>query len=167
MELHEFIQNTTFPFGKKFLNLALSSFESSYMGQNHYLQFLSLINALEILLKSGQTDLSYTLSRNGAVLVGNDKEDCQRIYDNLKCLYNIRSFIVHNGEAKDCKKEGKKRKNIPFHEMLEKIKLLRGYVGACIREMNFIVEKEGKNKQEILKMLNTCGFGQRPWRDES
>lgn len=163
--LTHFINNLDIPFKDKSLNLTFENFELSYYVQFLDLQFLTLMNALEVLLKpaNAQTELTYRLSRNAAVLLGNDKEHSQEIYKKLKCLYAIRSSIVHTGEAKECRRKG----NILNDEqMIEKIALLRGYVRDSIKEMNYIIKKKDKNKDQILNILNECGFGERPWRED-
>lgn len=153
---------------KSSLELAFESFELSYEIRDNNLSFLTLMNALEVLLKpsSAQIELTNTLSRNGAVLLGKNKENSNKIFRELKCLYAIRSSIVHTGEPKNCKKTGKKRKNLSNFELVERFRILRGYVRESIKEMNFIMEKEEKSKDEILNKLNTYGFGQRPWRED-
>lgn len=163
-DLTYFLKDFDLPFEDKSLNLALENFELSYHVEFMYLQFLSLMNSLEVLVKpaSAKTDLTYRLSRNTAVLLGKDKNESKEIYKNLKCLYAIRSSIVHSGEAKDCKKKGKV---LNSEEMLEKIIILRGYVRESIKEMEYIIKNDNKTKDQSLDMLNECGFGERPWRE--
>lgn len=163
-DLTYFLKDFDLPFDDKSLNLAFENFELSYHVEFMYLQFLSLMNSLEVLVKpvSAKTDLTYRLSRNTAVLLGKDRKESNEIYKNLKCLYTIRSSIVHTGEAKECKKKGKV---LNYEQMLEKIITLRGYVRNSIKEMNYIIKNENKNKDQALNMLNECGFGERPWRE--
>lgn len=163
--LRHFLDNFDLHFKDKSMNLAFENFELSYYVPFLNLQFLSLMNALEVLLKpaNAQTDLTYRLSRNAAVLLGNDKDHSNEIYKNLKCLYSIRSSIVHSAEAKECKKKGK---ILNREQMEEKIIILREYVRDSIKEMNHILQKENKNKDEILKRLNEYGFGERPWHKD-
>lgn len=160
-EFNRFIKEIEIPFSHNELQLAFENFELSYEIQNLNMQFLTLMNALEVLLKIGNTELSYKLSRNGAILLGKDKDTSERIYKTLKCLYNIRSSIVHTGKPKQRKNTDK-----PLDEqMIENISILREYVRDSIKEVNFIIKKEGKNKEEILEMLNEYGFGERPWHN--
>ena len=54
------------------------------------------MNGLKVLFHpSNKGELNYRISRNAAVLLGKDKHDSKRIYKELKCLYAIRSSIVH------------------------------------------------------------------------
>jgi hypothetical protein len=168
-EINEFknnIPDIKLPFTQKFLQLAFENFELSYEIQNKNMQFLTLMNALEILLKpsSAKTELTYRLSRNGAVLLGKDDGDSERIYKELKCLYAIRSSIVHTGEIKNCKKNnGSSALN--HAKMIEKIRILRHYVRESLKEMKNAMELSGKNKDEVLNIFNSRGFGENPWKD--
>jgi len=150
-DLQRFIQNTKLPFKESFLQLAFENFELSYQTHNMNLSFLSLMISLEILFhpKSDRRKISDRISRNAAVLLGKDKKDSNEIYSKVKELYDKRSAIVHTGES-----------NIINTEDLLK---LRHYVRESIKEIN----KIGKSKNELLDLLNSCGFGERPWTKES
>ena len=143
--LQKFIQNTKLPFKESFLQLAFENFELSYQTQNINLSFLSLMISLETLFNPGLQELRYRVSRNTATLLGKDKDDSKRIFSELKDLYDKRSKIVHAGKSNIINKK----------DLLK----LRGYVRESIKEIN----KIGKNKDNLLDMLNSCGFGERPW----
>ena len=140
--LQEFIQNTKLPFKRSFLQLAFESFELSYQIHDRNLSFLSLMISLETLFNSGRQKLSYRISRNTAVLLGKEKEDSETIFSDIKDLYDKRSKIVHTGNS-----------NIVDQDDLLK---LRHYVRESIKEIN----KIDKNKDEFLKMLDSCEFGE-------
>ena len=141
-DLQEFIQKMKLPFKESFLQLAFENFESSYQATNINLSFLSLMISLETLFNPGE-ELRYRVSRNTAVLLGKDKGDSERIFSEIKDLYDKRSKIVHTGVS-----------NIIEEDLLK----LRYYVRESIKEINEI----GKNKDELLGFLNSCGFGERP-----
>lgn len=144
-DLGEFIRDTKLPFTESFLQLAFENFELSYQTHNINLSFLSLMISLETLLHPGdQGELSYRISRNAAVLLGNDKEDSIEIQGNVKELYRKRSAIVHTGKSNSMNEE----------DLLK----LRHCVRASIKEIN----KIGRSKKEILDLLNSRGFGERP-----
>ena len=143
--LQEFIQNTKLPFKRSFLQLAFESFELSYQIHDRNLSFLSLMISLETLFNSGRKKLSYRISRNTAVLLGKEKEDSETIFSEIKDLYDKRSKIVHTGNS-----------NIVDQDDLLK---LRHYARESIKEIN----KIDKNKDELLEILNSCGFGERSW----
>ena len=98
--------------------------------------------SLETLFNSGRQKLSYRISRNTAVLLGKEKEDSETIFSDIKDLYDKRSKIVHTGNS-----------NIVDQDDLLK---LRHYVRESIKEIN----KIDKNKDEFLKMLDSCEFGE-------
>lgn len=42
--------------------------------------------------------LTYKISQNAAFILGTDKEDTNKIQEEIKMLYRIRSKIVHSGK---------------------------------------------------------------------
>lgn len=148
-ELLEFIKNTKLPFTEPFLQLTFENFELSYQISDINLSFLVLMISLETLFNLGHQELRYRVSRNAAVLLGKGNEDSKNIFSKIKKLYDKRSKFVHTGEP-----------NIINREDLLK---LRYYVRESIKEIN----KINKNKNELLNLLNSCGFGERPWRKRS
>jgi hypothetical protein len=140
-DLQKFILNTKLPFNESFLQLAFENFELSYQTHNQNMSFLSLMISLETLLGSGGSEKTYRISRNAAVLLGKDKDESEIIFSDIKKLYNLRSEIVHGGKS-----------NIIHTEDLLK---LRHYIRESIKEIN----KVDKSKDELLDVLNSCGFG--------
>lgn len=143
LELQKFIQNTTLPFKEPFLQLAFENFELSYQTHNINLSFLSLMISLETLFNPSEQELRYRISRNTAIVLGKEYNDSKKIFSEVKNLYDKRSNIVHTGKS-----------NLIKNEDLLK---LRQYVRESIKEIN----KIGKNKDELLDLLNSYGFG---WR---
>ena len=142
-DLQIFIQNTKLPFKQSFLQLAFENFELSYKIRNMNLSFVSLMISLETLLNPGEHELTYRISRNTAVLLGKDREESKQIFSEVKELYKKRSQIVHYGKSNIIKKG----------DLLK----LRNYVRDSIKQ----IYKMGENKNEILDLLNSCGFGER------
>lgn len=142
----DFLNKVKMPFEKK-LQLAFESFELSYESHSAALSFLSLMIAMEVMLNRGKDELRYTISRNAAVLLGKDKDDSERVFKEVRGLYDKRSKLVHEGSAN----------KVSLKDVLG----LRHYVRETIKEMQRI----GRDPKEIHDILNTCGFGQRPWRD--
>jgi len=139
--LQRFIQDTKIPFEKSFLQLAFENFELSYATQNRNLSFLSLMVSLETLLNPGKHEITYRISRNTAVLLGKDVKDSRKIFREVRELYAKRSAIVHSGKS-----------DIVNNEDLSK---LRYYVRESIKR----IYRTGKDKNEILNLLNSYGFG--------
>lgn len=144
-DLKRFIQNTKLPFKESSLQLAFENFELSYKIHNINLSFLSLMISLETLFNPGRQELRYRVSRNTAVLLGKENEDSKMIFSKIKDLYDKRSKVVHTGISNIINKE----------DLLK----LRHYVRESIKEIN----KIGKSKNELLDLLNSCGFGERVW----
>jgi len=141
-ELQKFIQNTKLPFERSFLQLAFEAYELSYKTHNKMLSFLSLMSGLESLFNPGGGELKYRISRNTAVLLGKDKKDSKGIFFNVKTLYEKRSKTLHTGKT-----------DIGQNDVLR----LRHYVRGSIKE----IYKINKNKNELLDILNSLGFGEK------
>jgi len=92
--------------------------------------------------------LQYRISRNAAVLLGEKREDSKEIFSQVNKLYEKRSKIVHFGTRRVIEKE----------DLLK----LRNYVRESIKEIYHI----DKDKNEVMVLLNTCGFGERIKRHE-
>ncbi len=146
-DAQSFLANNKIPFGNSHVQLAFASFELSYETHNLGLAFLSLMISLETMLNPGNNELSYRVSRNTAVLLGNNLEESKNIFAEVKALYSKRSKLVHTGK----------------HETIirEDVLNLRSYVRRTIKEMTEI----GGERTYILDILNTSGFGERPWRE--
>lgn len=138
------------PFQYEFLQLAFDSFNLSYEMHSPNLLFLSLMISMEAMLNLDRSEVTFQVSRNTAVLLGKDKENAEQIFRNMRELYKKRSSIVHGSKVQKSKKISE-----------EDIVRLREYVRQSIKEIHFI----GKDKPEIVDVLNSCGFGQRPWRN--
>lgn len=145
-EAESFIQTNSLPLAKPSLQLAFESFEQSYEVQDSGLAFLSLMIAMEVLLNPSDRELRYRVSRNAAVLLGEDQDAAQVIFKEIKALYDKRSKLVHTGD----------NSLVLRADVLK----LRDYVRRTIKE----IHQSSKSKDELLTLLNTCGFGQRPWR---
>lgn len=146
LDLNDFIQNTKLPFKRPFLQLAFENFELSYQTPKH-LSFLSLMISLEVLFHpNNEGELTYRISRNTATLLGKDKKktESKEIFKKVKTLYSKRSAIVHTGKS-----------DINDDDLLE----LRHYVRDSIKE----ITKMDKRKNDLLDILNSSGFGERPW----
>lgn len=141
-ELEKFVRDTKIPFLEPSLQLALEHLELSYDIDDLRLSFLTLMVGLETLLNPSSQEVTYRVSRNAAVLLGMNKEDSKRIFDNIKELYDKRSKIVHSGKSGDLTRD----------HLLK----LRHYLRESIKKMCGI----NKAKDVILDLLNCQGFGQ-------
>lgn len=146
-DARSFIKNTKITFEQAFVQLAFKSFELSYNTNNLGLAFLSLMISLETMLNPSDHELRYRVSRNTAILLGQDKEESEAIFKDVKKSYDTRSKLIHTGQSKEVIKDN--------------VLKLRHYVRESIKEINLI----NKSKEKLADMLNSCGFGQRPWRE--
>lgn len=139
-ELKSFLKRTEIPFKNNSIELAFKNYTLSFQVHNHLLQFLSIINGLESLLHpANQGELRYRISRNLAVLIGDNLEEAEKINSKMKKLYDKRSDIVHRGHT-DLEKED--------------VLLARHYLREAIKKFNQL----SKPKDEILKILTSKGF---------
>jgi len=141
--LRSFIQSVELPFKRDFLNLAFENFELSYEISDIQLAFLVLMIGLETLLNPAHDEARYRISRNTAVLLGENRRDSEEIFTQIKKLYVKRSEIVHSGRRRTIKKE----------DLLK----LRGYLRNAIKE----VHRMDKEKSEITDLLDSFGFGEK------
>jgi hypothetical protein len=141
--LRSFIQNMELPFKRDFLQLSFENFELSYEILDIQLAFLVLMIGLETLLNPFHDEVRYRVSRNIAVLLGEDRGNSEEIFAQAKKLYDKRSEIVHSGKKRIIEKE----------DLLK----LRGYLRKAIKETYFM----GKEKSEITDLLNSRGFGEK------
>ncbi len=118
---------------------------SYYLNEN--MQFLSVLIAFEILFNTGKDQISYTLARCTAVLIGENKEDSQEIFDKMKKAYNLRSKLVHNGEAE-------------LFQMLEYIEITTKY----LKKVFSCLLGKFPEKKELFSCLNSIGFGESPYK---
>ncbi|MCT8335807.1 HEPN domain-containing protein [Leptospira sp. 85282-16] len=118
---------------------------SYYLNEN--MQFLSILIAFEILFNTGKDQISYTLARCTAVLIGETEDDSQKIFDKMKKAYNLRSKLVHNGEAE-------------FFQMLEYVEVTTEYLK---RSISCLLVKFPQ-KKELFSNLNAIGFGDSPYK---
>jgi len=135
------IINLKFPFEHDYIQLAFENYEDSYESQHSILSFLSLIIALEILFNPGQHELRYRISRNCAILLGEDKETSDIIFKQVRGYYDVRSDIVHKGDSSS------------FN--VECLPELRDLVRRSILKMVQL----GDPKSDVLVKLNKLGFG--------
>lgn len=140
--LRSFIQTMKLPFKRDFLHLAFENFELSYEISDMQLAFLVLMIGLETLLNSSSYEVRYRISRNTAVLLGENRGDSEEIFTQIKKLYDKRCKIVHSGRRRIIEKE----------DLLK----LRDYLRRAIKEIHHI----DKEKSEITDLLDSLGFGE-------
>jgi hypothetical protein len=141
--LQSFIHSVKLPFQRDFVQLAFENFELSYEIFDIQLAFLVLMIGLEALLNPAQDEVKYRVSRNTAVLLGENRENSKEILTLVKKLYDKRSQIIHSGKRRIVEKED--------------LLILRDYVRRAIKKIYCI----GKEKSEITNLLDSYGFGEK------
>jgi hypothetical protein len=147
-EAQSFLEKHRLPLQDPFVQLAFESFDLSYEIHDAGLAFLSLMIAMEVLLNPSDHELRYRVSRNTAVLLGQDRAQGEAIFKEVQGLYDKRSKLVHTGD----------RSLVSREDMLT----LRKHVREAIKE----AMRSGMSKNALLSDLNACGFGERRWRAE-
>lgn len=148
-EAQKFLTTHSLPLREKHMQLAFEGLELSYEVHDIGVGFLQLMIAMEVLLNPSDHELRYRVSRNTAVLLGQDSDQGQVIFKEMQGLYDRRSKLVHTGD----------KSKVTRTDVLR----LRQYVRETIKEMM----SSRLSKDELLKTLNACGFGQRPWRKDA
>lgn len=137
--LDTFINRNKLPFKRQYISLGFDNFELSYSTSKVNLSFLSLMIAMESLVNIAKDELRFRISRNVAILLGNTKNEAQKIFKDMKDLYDKRSILAHEGTS-----------NISHEDMI----LLRGYVREVIKKLM----KLDKTKRSLTEELDTKGF---------
>jgi len=139
---NEFSRVRKLPLSPDYLQTALEHWEESHRSKQKHLEFFSLMVALETLFNVGAQDIRYRVSRSVAVLLGDDADESDYIFEVVKEAYDVRSKLVHTGKPKG----------------LDKVWLwhLRRIVQASILKM---LELQ-LPKDEISARLTRLGFGE-------
>jgi hypothetical protein len=140
--LQAFIKNTALPFKQPYLELAFENFELSYDVHDASLAFLSLMISLETLFNPGGSEIRYRLSRNVAVLLGQDRESAKKIFSITKILYDKRSKLVHSGDKLIIKQK----------DLFD--------LRQIVRESIKTISRNKLSKESLMDALNTYGFGE-------
>ncbi|MDO8427738.1 MAG: HEPN domain-containing protein [Candidatus Diapherotrites archaeon] len=138
-ELEKFLNETKFPF-LDHLQLAFENLDMSYTTQSNALAYLSIMTGVEAIFNDGQGEIGYKISRNMAMLLGNNKEDAQNIFKQMKRLYNLRCKLVHQGHYK----------NVDIKDVI----MLREYLRSAIKKLVIL----NKPKDALLEDLTFSGF---------
>lgn len=139
-ELYESLSKIQLPFNDKILQVSFDLFELSYTTGNPILSYLSCMMAIESLLNPDRFEVRNRVSRNLAVLIGNDKEEVDALYKQMLDLYDKRSGITH----------GRTTKSVNQSDVINVRNLLR----RAILEYHHA----GMKKEKLLLILNKMGF---------
>ena len=149
-EINEFIHSVKLPVNHDYLGLALETFELSYSTEHLNLNFLNLMNSLEILFNPGKDvkNKKHNIADNAAKLLAKSKEQLLDLYNQFILYYDIRSKITHEG-----------RSNINEDDLL----ILRNHVRESIKKCI----KLDCEKEQLLRSLKKWDYKDGPWKIES
>lgn len=102
------------------------------------------MTGMEVLFNRGKDQISYTISRYTAVLLGQTAEDSSRIFKAMKKHYAARSSVVHAGQVDKITDDT--------------VRELRGFLRESIKALY----KLGLTKDGYCEKLDALGFGQPP-----
>lgn len=92
--------DSDYPFNEPYIQLAFDNFIESHYIENPKLSMLMLMMALEALFSRGNSEISHTIARSCAVLLGEYRKDSREIYEEVKGYYNARSVLIHGQVSK-------------------------------------------------------------------
>jgi len=122
----------------------ISFYKRAYHEEKDYFKYLLLFMIIESLIINDETTgVVFKIRRICAILVGNNYEKCQMIFDKTRDAYNIRSKFVHSG-----KNEVNDAKYLP-------------YLHSLVCEIGIMILISKLNSDELFKITNSLGFGQR------
>jgi len=143
--LNKFIYEIKLPFKQHYLQFALDNLEESIRIKKRELSFLTLMIGFESLFNLGKNQITHTISRHTALLMGKDKEESNQIYGEMKDFYKMRSKLIHANH--------KSKGSLTVNN--NTITRLRNLLRDCIKKISTL-ELE---KEILFKYLNERGFG--------
>lgn len=81
---------------EQFRNM-LRSYDQSFLIGIPEMEYIMLFSILEMLFGTGNTEITYQISRGTALLLSSTSEEMNTTYKQMKKLYTVRSKYVHNG----------------------------------------------------------------------
>lgn len=130
--------------GENYITLAIESYLTSFSASHYHFQYLTLCVALESIIY-GSNELTYRLRRSIGLLCGEKSSSCEKICENVKKIYKIRSKIIHGEKFR-----------VP--KILEYLNPLRSLVSRTIIEL---LIHNVSNKEELNKKITKLGYGDR------
>ena len=130
--------------GIEYLETTVNGYISSFRELRPDMAFLNLCISLESIVE-GNTELSYRIKRNVAILCAENKHYAEKIFDNLNLIYGLRSRIVHAGKFK-------------YEKVDEYLPYLQSLVSRLIIEL---ILQNIQSLSVLNRSLIFAGFGDR------
>ncbi len=145
VKINNFIRKTNlnfieYKFNPELLSSACFLYDQSYYAPVKTIRFMVCIIGLESLLVNSNTELSYRLSRNCAMLLSNDAKEYIELYKKIHELYNKRSKFVHTGVEKN----------------LENIDIIMAR--NILRKTIFKIMEKNVSKEQLMQELELKGY---------
>jgi hypothetical protein len=132
------------------LKLAIESFELAFETSDRKIRFVLFMIALEsIFNKSSSDPIMHILSRHTSLLLSKDRDEFDTVFQQVKHLYNTRSYIVHGTTDKNRIKKLEANLNDHLKELEQ---LTRQVILKCLW-LNDITDKN-----TLFDYLNKRGF---------
>ena len=127
-------------FSSKILSSATFLYDQSYTSPVETLRFIVCVIGLESLLVDGNSELSYRLSRNCAMLLSSNSGEYLELLSKMKKIYKKRSDYVHNGIMKSLEEQ----------DVVETRKILRNVI--------FKIIERNISQESLIKELDLKGY---------
>ena len=127
-------------FSPKILSSAAFLYDQSYTSPVVTLRFMVGVIGLESLLVDGNSELSYRLSRNCAMLLSSNLDEYLELLTKMKKIYKKRSDYVHNGIVKSLEEK----------EVIE--------VRSILRNVIFKIIEKNISQDLLIKELDLKGY---------
>lgn len=127
-------------FSSKILSSTTFLYDQSYTSPVATLRFMVCVIGLESLLVDGNSELSYRLSRNCAMLLSSNSDEYLELLSKMKKIYKKRSDYVHNGMVKSLEEQ----------EVVEARKILRNVI--------FKIIEKNISQESLIKELDLKGY---------
>lgn len=127
-------------FSSKILSSATFLYDQSYTSPVATLRFMVCVIGLESLLVDGNSELSYRLSRNCAMLLSSNADEYLELLSKMKKIYKKRSDYVHNGMVKSLEED----------EIIETRNILRNVI--------FKIIEKNVSQESLIKELDLKGY---------
>lgn len=125
-----------------YFNRALEFYNDSFDSEKITNRYILIFSSLEAIFNLDTEDVTEKISRYSAKLLAEDDEsEYNKIYKDIKTLYNKRCIYIHGSKTNNIKEDDEK--------------LLRRYVRKIIIAYWYIILITKKNSKEILEYLDS------------
>ncbi len=127
--------------------IATKFFTNCYHTHDYQIKLINSMIAFESLFNRGKDQLRHIISRHTAILISETKEEFDRIYLEMKKLYDLRSSLVHTGHISD-------KSLKPFGDTRSGAIKLMNY----LRQVLLKCYQYNGNKNDLFEELNLKGM---------